>query len=100
MGSGWQILKRSRRSTIGQPPLFSRLCFLRLAQAAIALQDVGDVLGNLVAGAVAADDDVAHGRNRGEIGDATLASIAELPSLAYLLGATNEPSNNGLDHIT
>ena len=37
-----------------------RLCLLRLAQAAIELQHIGDVLGNLVAGAVAADDDVAH----------------------------------------
>ena len=37
-----------------------RLCLLRLAQAAIELQHIGDVLGNLVAGAVAADDDIAH----------------------------------------
>jgi hypothetical protein len=36
-----------------------RACLLRLAQAAIELQHIGDVLGNLVAGA--ADDDVAHG---------------------------------------
>ena len=54
-----------------------RLRLLRLAQAAIELQHIGDVLGNLVAGAVAADDDVAHGDSRGESGDATLASIAD-----------------------
>ena len=41
--------------------LHCRPCLLRLAQAAIELQHIGDVLGNLVAGAVAADDDVAHG---------------------------------------
>ena len=38
-------------------PLFLRLRLLRLAEAAIELQHVGDVL----AGAVAADDDVARG---------------------------------------
>ena len=45
------------RIVINQLP---RLGFLRLAQAAIELQDIGNVLGNLVAGAVAADDDVSH----------------------------------------
>ena len=40
-------------------PLLLRQPLLCLAQSAIELQDVGDVLGNLVAGAVAADD-VAH----------------------------------------
>ena len=60
IGSVWQILKRSRRSTIGQRRCFCGCGLLRLAQAAIELQDVGDVLGDLVAGAVAADDD-AHG---------------------------------------
>lgn len=38
-----------------------RLCLLGLAQAAIELEHIGNVLGNFVAGAVAADDDVAHG---------------------------------------
>jgi len=39
-----------------------RLRLLRLAQAAIELEDVGNVLGDFVAGAVAEDDDVSHGR--------------------------------------
>jgi hypothetical protein len=38
-----------------------RRCLLGLAQAARELENVGDVLGDIVAGAVAADDDVAHG---------------------------------------
>jgi hypothetical protein len=33
---------------------------LRLAQAAIELQHIGNVLGDLVAGVVAAEDDVSH----------------------------------------
>ena len=38
-----------------------RLCPVGLAHAAIQLQHVGNVLADLVAGAVAADDDVFHG---------------------------------------
>ena len=47
---------------------------LRLAKVAIELQDIGDVVGNLVSGAVAADDDVSH------VG---LAGEAMLPWRAY-----------------
>ena len=42
-----------------------RLRLLRLAQAAIELQHVRDVFGDLVAGAVAKDDDVSHERLAG-----------------------------------
>lgn len=38
-----------------------RLALVGLAQAAIELENVGNVLGDLVAGAVAEDDDVFHG---------------------------------------
>jgi hypothetical protein len=48
-------------------PLFLRLRLLCVERAAIALQYIGDVLGNLVAGAVAADDDVAHGGLAGKV---------------------------------
>ncbi len=41
--------------------------FVGLAQAAIELEHIGNVLGDLVAGAVAADDDVAHGEPQGVI---------------------------------
>ncbi len=75
-----------------------RLRLLRLAQAAIELQHIGDVLGNLVAGAVAADDDVAHGELAGESGDATLASLADFRrfwrSLAETKGGPVNPEVN------
>ena len=38
-----------------------RLGLRGLAQAAIELENIGDVLADVVAGAVAADDDVFHG---------------------------------------
>ena len=59
------------------PPAHQLPRLLRLAQAAIELQHIGDVLGDFVTGAVAADDDVAHGGSLRESGDATLASIAD-----------------------
>ena len=57
-------------------PLFLRLRLLRLAQAAIELQHLGDVLRNLVAEPSQQTMMLRMGTRRG-MGDATLASIAQ-----------------------